>query len=156
MQRKAFNPYKLNNEPKRWQPSEEILAQQEKQLIEILEQREQELRESSKKVKHSTKVNQNKVKVKLEATLKFSKRPKAEEAENKKIKLFFVDADGNDIEALINVKTWSKQVKKIIEIEATGEEWAGAVSGKLKVEDNGFSIVEAGLQIFEKKKKDKV
>ncbi|MEO0839063.1 MAG: hypothetical protein AAFS12_00145 [Cyanobacteria bacterium J06632_19] len=176
MQVKAFDPYKLNVELKRWQPSEDTLKQQEKQLIQILEEREQELRQEKQKVKQENKSNKFKgkkrkvqqatnvnqtiksgeqaAKVKVETTVKFSELPKAEEAEEKKVKLFFVDDENNSYIALINRKTWNKQCKRIDEIVASEAEWIGAISGKLKVGENEFLIEEAGLQVYEKKKKD--
>jgi hypothetical protein len=86
-------------------------------------------------------------------TIKFSEIPQAEPAENKKVKLFFMDEDNNNYNAFINIKIWNKLVEKIEEIEKSEGGWTGNVSGKLKIENEQLNIVEAGFQVYEKKEK---
>lgn len=167
---------------RRKQTSEETLQAQEQLLIQILEEREKELREEqqkekpnfrnpknefknkkkkNKKVKSSTNTNKNISKTivkptmaKIEVTVKFSEIPEAEPAENKKVKLYFVDDNDAKYSSLINKKSWNKAVKRIEEISANEGEWIGAVAGVLVVEEGQFTVANAGIQIFEKKKKE--
>lgn len=87
-----------------------------------------------------------------EITLKFSgSLPKALPADNKKVEVELTDQNGVVFTALVNAKSWRKA-------EASAEsfaDWAGMVSGKLgRSTDQGFEVVDAGVQIFEKKAKE--
>jgi hypothetical protein len=85
-----------------------------------------------------------------EITLKFSESlPIATPAANKKVEIELTDQNGIIFTALINAKSWRKAEANAAEFES----WAGAVSGKLGPRTaQGFEVVEAGVQIFEKKK----
>ena len=85
-----------------------------------------------------------------EITLKFSDElPIAQPAANKKVVLELTDQNGIVFTALVNAKSWRKAEANASEFES----WAGAVSGKLgPLTAQGFEVVEAGVQIFEKKK----
>lgn len=87
-----------------------------------------------------------------EITIKFSgSLPTAKPAPNKKVEIELTDQNGITFTALLNAKSWRKAEANASEFA----DWAGAVSGKLGVRtDNGFEVVEAGVQIFEKKKKE--
>ncbi|MBD2168642.1 hypothetical protein H6G04_30135 [Calothrix membranacea FACHB-236] len=87
-----------------------------------------------------------------EITIKFSgSLPIAKPAPNKKVEIELTDQNGIIFTALLNAKSWRKAEANASEFA----DWAGAVSGKLGVRtDNGFEVVEAGVQIFEKKKKE--
>jgi hypothetical protein len=53
--------------------------------------------------------------------------------------------------AQVNAKSWRKAETSASEFA----DWAGAVSGKLgQRTENGFEIIDAGIQIFEKKAKE--
>ncbi|WP_083468759.1 hypothetical protein [Nostoc piscinale] len=52
---------------------------------------------------------------------------------------------------MINAKSWRKAESNASEFG----DWAGAISGKLgQRTDSGFEIVDAGIQIFQKKAKE--
>ena len=86
-----------------------------------------------------------------EVTLKFSETlPDSKPAPNKKVEIQLTDQNGTVFTALVNAKSW----RKAEENAAAFESWAGAVSGKLGGRTaNGFEVIEAGVQIFEKKAK---
>jgi len=91
------------------------------------------------------------VNVKSEVTIKFSgELPQAIAAPNKKVEITFVDHNGLSFTALINGKAYRKAEANVSEFA----DWAGMVSGKLGKSDNGFEIIDAGIQIFEKKPKE--
>jgi hypothetical protein len=85
-----------------------------------------------------------------EITLKFSgSLPTATPAPSKKVEIELTDQNGIVFTALVNAKSWRKAEANAAEFES----WAGAVSGKLgQRTDKGFEVVDAGIQIFEKKK----
>jgi hypothetical protein len=86
-----------------------------------------------------------------EITLKFSQLPEAQPAANKKVEISLTDQNGVTFTALINAKSWRKAESNAAEFES----WAGAVSGKLgQATTNGFEVIDAGVQIFEKKAKE--
>ncbi|OUL32380.1 hypothetical protein [Nostoc sp. 106C] len=87
-----------------------------------------------------------------EITIKFSgSLPTAKPAPNKKVEIELTDQNGITFTALLNAKSWRKAETNASEFA----DWAGAISGKLgQRTDNGFEVVEAGVQIFEKKKKE--
>jgi hypothetical protein len=90
------------------------------------------------------------VNVKSEVTIKFSgELPQAIAAPNKKVEITFIDHNGLSFTALIN-KAYRKAEASVSEFA----DWAGMVSGKLGKSDNGFEIIDAGIQIFEKKPKE--
>ncbi len=86
-----------------------------------------------------------------EITIKFSgSLPIAKPAPNKKVEVELTDQNGITFTALINAKSWRKAETNSKEFA----DWAGAISGKLGRTSNGFEVVEAGIQLFEKKPKD--
>jgi hypothetical protein len=87
-----------------------------------------------------------------EITIKFSgSLPTAKPAPNKKVEIELTDQNGITFTALINAKSWRKAETNASEFA----DWAGAISGKLgQRTTNGFEVVDAGVQIFEKKPKD--
>ena len=89
---------------------------------------------------------------KSEVTIKFSgELPTATPAANKKVEVSLTDQNGIVFTALINAKSWRKAETNASEFA----DWAGAISGKLgQRTENGFEVVDAGLQIFEKKAKE--
>jgi len=89
---------------------------------------------------------------KSEVILKFSgSLPEAKPAANKKVEVSLTDQNGVVFTALINAKSWRKAETNTTEFA----DWAGAISGKLgQRTDSGFEVVDAGLQIFEKKAKE--
>ncbi len=89
---------------------------------------------------------------KSEVTIKFSGGlPESKPAENKKVEVSLTDQNGVVFTALINTKSWRKAETNISEYA----DWAGAISGKLgQRTEKGFEIVDAGVQIFEKKAKE--
>jgi len=90
--------------------------------------------------------------VKSEIIIKFSgSMPVAKSAENKKVEVELVDQNGTVFKVLLNAKSWRKAESNAAEYA----DWAGAISGKLGQQiENGFEIVDAGVQIFEKKPKE--
>ncbi|MBU7584428.1 MAG: hypothetical protein KAF91_16185 [Nostoc sp. TH1S01] len=90
--------------------------------------------------------------VKSEVTIKFSgELPTATPAANKKVEVSLTDQNGVVFTALINAKSWRKAETNTAEFA----DWAGAISGKLgQRTENGFEVVDAGIQIFEKKAKE--
>lgn len=176
---KAFDAYLVGKELKRNQPSQETLQAQEQLLDSIIEARQEELKEKlkrdvagsigntcstdKKKKKQQPANSQKEITVKsgskpvmvnrIGVTIKFSEIPQAEPADNKKVKLFFMDEDNSNYNAFINRKIWNKLVEKIEEIEKNEGEWTGHVSGKLKIENEQVNIVEAGLQVYDKNQK---
>jgi hypothetical protein len=89
---------------------------------------------------------------KSEVTIKFSgSLPTATPAENKKVAIEFTDQNGIVFTAQVNAKSWRKAETSASEFA----DWAGAVSGKLgQRTEKGFEVVDAGVQIFEKKAKE--
>ena len=87
-----------------------------------------------------------------EVTIKFSgSLPTAKPAPNKKVEIEVTDQNGIVFTALLNAKSWRKAETNASDFA----DWAGAVSGKLGQRTaNGFEVVDAGIQIFEKKPKD--
>lgn len=86
-----------------------------------------------------------------EITIKFSDKPDLP-TEGKKVTLEIQGENNVTIKAEVNRKTLKKQVAKMDEYE----EWVGALSGKIKhISTDGVVELEgAGLQVFEKKKKE--
>ncbi len=86
---------------------------------------------------------------KSEIVLKFSELPKAKSLPDKKVGIELTDQNGIAFSVILNGKSWRKA-----EANAAGfEMWAGAISGKLGKGSQGLEIVDAGIQIFEKKPK---
>jgi len=57
----------------------------------------------------------------------------------------------SEITLKFNAKSWRKAETSAAEFES----WAGAVSGKLgQSTTQGFEVVDAGIQVFEKKAKE--
>ncbi|WP_414546287.1 hypothetical protein [Nostoc sp. CCY0012] len=90
--------------------------------------------------------------VKSEVTIKFSgELPTATPAANKKVEVSLTDQNEVVFTALINAKSWRKAETNANEFA----DWAGVISGKLgQRTENGFEIIEAGIQLFEKKPKE--
>ena len=86
-----------------------------------------------------------------EITLKFSQRPTPKPLGGGRVEIALVDeATGLVFTASFKNKTWNKNAKKMEEFES----WVGAVSGKFgKPTEKGFSLEDAGIQVFEKIKK---
>ncbi|MEH2338896.1 hypothetical protein [Nostoc sp.] len=86
---------------------------------------------------------------KSEVIIKFSGLlPTATPVENKKVEISLTDQNGIVFTAQVNGKSWRKAETSVAEFP----DWAGTVSGKLgQRTENGFEIMEAGIQIFEKK-----
>lgn len=89
---------------------------------------------------------------KSEVIIKFSgSLPTATPAENKKVEISLTDQNGIVFSAQINAKSWRKAEANVAEFA----DWAGTVSGKLgKGQDGSFLVIDAGVQIFEKKPKE--
>ena len=89
---------------------------------------------------------------KSEVTIKFSgSLPTATPLQNKKVEIELTDQNGIVFTAQVNAKSWRKAETSASEFA----DWAGAVSGKLgQRTPNGFEIVDAGIQLFEKKPKE--
>jgi hypothetical protein len=89
---------------------------------------------------------------KSEVTIKFSgELPTATPAENKKVEIELTDQNGIVFTAQVNAKSWRKAETNANEFA----DWAGAVSGKLgQKTPNGFEVIDAGIQLFEKKAKE--
>ena len=87
-----------------------------------------------------------------EITIKFSgSLPTAQPAPNKKVEIELTDQNGLIFTALVNAKSWRKAEANTSEFA----DWAGAISGKLgQREGGGFEVIDAGIQIFEKKPKE--
>ncbi|WP_373545742.1 hypothetical protein [Chamaesiphon sp.] len=86
---------------------------------------------------------------KSEIVLKFSELPQAKPLPDKKVEVELIDQNGIAFTAILNAKSWRKA-----EANAAGfEMWAGPISGKLGEGSQGLKIVDAGIQIFEKKPK---
>lgn len=90
--------------------------------------------------------------VRSEVTIKFSgELPTATPAANKKVEVSLTDQNGVVFTALINAKSWRKAETNANEFA----DWAGAISGKLgQRTENGFEVIDAGIQLFEKKPKE--
>lgn len=86
-----------------------------------------------------------------EITIKFSEKPELP-TEGKKVTVEIQGENNVTVKAEVNRKTLKKQVAKMDEYE----DWVGALSGKIKsISADGVVEVEgAGLQVFEKKKKE--
>ena len=86
-----------------------------------------------------------------EITIKFSSKPELP-TEGKKVTVAIQGENNVTVKAEVNRKTLKKQVAKMDEYE----EWVGALSGKIaNILSNGVIELEgAGLQVFEKKKKE--
>lgn len=86
-----------------------------------------------------------------EITIKFSEQPELP-AEGKKVTIEVKGENDVVVKAEVNRKTLKKQVAKMEEFE----EWVAALSGKIQsISAEGVIELEgAGLQVFEKKKKE--
>ena len=86
-----------------------------------------------------------------EITLKFSQLPTPKPLGGGRVEIALADeATGLVFTASFKNKTWNKNAKKMEEFES----WVGAVSGKFgKPTEKGFSLENAGIQVFEKIKK---
>lgn len=86
-----------------------------------------------------------------EITIKFSDQPELP-TEGKKVTVEIQGENNVTVKAELNRKTLKKQVAKMDEYE----EWVGALSGKIaNISADGVVELEgAGLQVFEKKKKE--
>ncbi|NEU83747.1 hypothetical protein [Nostoc sp. UIC 10630] len=89
---------------------------------------------------------------KSEVTIKFSgELPTATPAANKKVAIELTDQNGIVFTAQVNAKSWRKAETNASEFG----DWAGAISDKLgQRTSNGFEVVDAGIQIFQKKAKE--
>lgn len=89
--------------------------------------------------------------VKSEVVVKISGAlPQATPAPNKKVQVEVTDQNGINFTAIINGKSWKKAEASVTQFA----DWAGAISGKLGKTEQGLEIVDAGIQIFEKKPKE--
>jgi hypothetical protein len=62
-----------------------------------------------------------------------------------------IDQNGIVFTALINAKSWRKAETNASDFG----DWPGAISGKLGPRtENGFEVLDAGIQIFQKKPKE--
>ncbi len=88
---------------------------------------------------------------KAEVTLKFSEMPIARAIGNGRVAIKLQDeASGLVFTASLKSKTWKKSAQKMEEYAS----WVGALSGKLgERTEGGFVLVDAGVQVFEKKPK---
>ena len=88
-----------------------------------------------------------------EITIKFTEKPDLP-TEGKKVTLEIQSENNVIVKAEVNRKTLKKQVAKMDEYD----EWVGALSGKIKsISTDGVIEVEsAGVNVFEKKKKEPV
>ena len=86
-----------------------------------------------------------------EITIKFSEKPELP-TEGKKVTLEVQGENNVTVKAELNRKTLKKQVAKMDEFE----EWIAALSGKIQSisADGVIQLESAGLQVFEKKKKE--
>jgi hypothetical protein len=85
-----------------------------------------------------------------EVTLKFSgEMPSATPAPNKKVEVRLTDQNNTVFTAILNAKSWRKASASAAEFA----DWAGMISGKLGKTDAGFEVLDAGIQIFEKKQR---
>ena len=86
-----------------------------------------------------------------EITIKFNDRPELP-AEGKKVTLEIKGENDVIVKAELNRKTLKKQVAKMDEFE----DWIAALSGKIVTisADGVIELEGAGLQVFEKKKKE--
>ncbi len=86
-----------------------------------------------------------------ELTIKFNEKPELP-TEGKKVTLEIQGENNVIIKAEVNRKTLKKQVAKMDEFE----DWVGALSGKISQisTDGVVELQGAGLQVFEKKKKE--
>ena len=86
-----------------------------------------------------------------EITIKFSDKPDLP-TEGKKVTVEITAENNITVKAEVNRKTLKKQVAKMDEYS----DWVGSLSGKIKsISANGVVEVEgAGIQVFEKKKKE--
>ncbi len=86
-----------------------------------------------------------------EVTIKFNSKTELP-TEGKKVTLEIQGENNVTVKAEVNRKTLKKQVAKMDEFE----DWIAALSGKIKsVSADGVIELEgAGLQVFEKKKKE--
>ena len=88
---------------------------------------------------------------KSEVIIKFTGGlPKANPAPNKKVEVNIADQNGVNFSVLLNAKSWRK-AESNAQVFA---DWVGAISGKLgQASDGGFTIIGAGIQLFENKPK---
>ena len=86
-----------------------------------------------------------------EVTIKFNSKPELP-TEGKKVTLEIQGENNVTVKAEVNRKTLKKQVAKMDEFE----DWIAALSGKIKSvsADGVIELESAGLQVFEKKKKE--
>ena len=90
--------------------------------------------------------------VKSEVTIKFSgSLPDAKPAANKKVEIELTDHQAQ----FFPLKLMQKASRQAETSASEFADWAGAVSGKLgQRTENGFEVIDAGIQLFEKKAKE--
>ncbi|BAZ18755.1 hypothetical protein NIES4071_106400 (plasmid) [Calothrix sp. NIES-4071] len=101
--------------------------------------------------KPEASTNNRPMQVKSEVVVKISGAlPQATPAPNKKVQVEVTDQNGINFTAVINGKSWKKAEANVAQFA----DWAGAISGKLGKTEQGLEIIDAGIQIFEKKPKE--
>jgi hypothetical protein len=87
--------------------------------------------------------------VRRDFTLKFNGIPKTEPMPDKKVKVEIVDEQGTKFTAILIAKSF----RKAEETAAGLDNWVAAICGELSKNEDGWDILNAGIQIFEKKAK---
>jgi hypothetical protein len=105
------------------------------------------LKQASKNIKGGQEMT---ISGKLELTVKINELPEAETVENG-WKSFKIDCDGRTISITVRPKIW----KKLEDAQANYPMWVAAIAGKMgPPKEKGFELLEANIQVFEKKPKE--
>lgn len=86
--------------------------------------------------------------VRSEVTIKINgSLPPAAPTPNKKVQIEITDQNGINFTVILNPKSWKKAEASVAQFA----DWSGMISGKLGKTEQGLEIIDAGIQIFEKK-----
>ncbi len=69
---------------------------------------------------------------------------------HKKVQVEVTDQNGINFTAILNPKSWKKAEANVAQFT----EWSGVISGKLGKTEQGLEIINAGIQIFEKSRRN--
>lgn len=90
---------------------------------------------------------------KMEVIIKISEFPEDVKTVANNWKEFVVEADGKEI----TITTKPKMFTKIEQAKQQFPQWVAAINGKIgDMTEKGFSLIDASIQVFEKKPKPEV
>lgn len=92
----------------------------------------------------------NPVPGRMDCSLKINELPKQVRTLQNQWKQFIVVTDGQRVSVTVKPKSWNKITKATEDYES----WIAVINGKIGKVENGFELVQPGVQVFERKAKD--